>query len=95
MPEGPDGKEEDKSSSSRPSFVCGKRKRAFLTMEKRSKFIVDEKGKMKGILLSLKEYKRMEEIIEDLGDTIDFLQAERETTSFIPYEKFRKKWLSK
>ena len=66
-----------------------------VAIETRPKFIVDEKGKKKGILLSLKEYKRMEEIIEDLEDTIDLLRAEREATSFIPYEKFRKKWLSK
>jgi hypothetical protein len=37
----------------------------------------------------------MEEIIEDLEDTVDLLRAEREATSFIPYEKFQKKWLSK
>jgi hypothetical protein len=41
-----------------PAVVGGKRERAFLTMEKRLKFIVDEKGREKGILLSLKNSGR-------------------------------------
>jgi hypothetical protein len=64
-------------------------------IDTKPKFIVDLKGRKKGILLSLKEYQRMEEAIEDLEDTVDLLRAEREATSFIPYEKFRKKWLAK
>ena len=66
-----------------------------VTIEAKPKFIVDEKGKKRGIVLSLKEYQKMEEIIEDLEDTVDILRAEREAKSFLPYEKFRKKWLSK
>jgi hypothetical protein len=38
--------------------------------------------------------QHMEELIEDLEDTIDLLRAEEEAVSFIPYENFRKKWLS-
>jgi len=41
-------------------------------------------------LLSSKDYRRIEELIEDLEDTIDLLKAEREAVSFTPYEKFRK-----
>jgi hypothetical protein len=63
-------------------------------LEARPKYIVDEKGKKKGVLLSLKDYQRIAEAVEDLEDTIDLLRAEREAISFTPYEKFRKKWLS-
>ena len=57
------------------------------------KFLIDQKGIKKGVLLSLKEYKNIMEMIEDFEDTIDLLRAEKEATSFIPYEKFRKNWL--
>jgi len=33
------------------------------------------------------------ELIEDIEDANDLLKAEREATSFTPYEKFRKTWL--
>jgi len=33
------------------------------------------------------------ELIENLEDANDLLKAEREATSFTPYEKFRKTWL--
>jgi hypothetical protein len=65
-----------------------------VALESRPKFIVDEKGKKKAVLLNLKDYQRLEELIEDLEDTVDLLRAEREAVSFIPYEKFRRKWLS-
>lgn len=65
-----------------------------LELEARPKFLVDEKGKRKGVLISSKDFQRLEELIEDLEDTIDLLNAEREAVSFIPYEKFRKNWLS-
>jgi len=65
-----------------------------VNIETKPNFIVDEKGKKKGVLLNLKDYQRLGELIEDLEDTVDLLRAEREAVSFIPYEKFRKKWLS-
>ena len=64
-------------------------------LESKPKYIVDEKGKKQAVLLTLKDYQKMETIIEDMEDTIDLLRAEREAVSFTPYEKFRKKWLSK
>ena len=36
----------------------------------------------------MKDYQRLEELIEDLEDAIDLLQAEEEAVSFIPYEKY-------
>ena len=57
------------------------------------KYLVDEKGKKKAVVLNLKEYENIMELIEDLEDANDLLKAEREATSFIPYDKFRKTWL--
>jgi len=57
------------------------------------KYLVDEKGQKKAVVLSLKEYENIMELIEDLEDTNDLLKAEREATSFTPYDKFRKAWL--
>lgn len=57
------------------------------------KYIIDEQGHKKSVILNLKEYKNLIELIEDLEDANDLLKAEREATSFIPYDKFRKKWL--
>ncbi len=59
------------------------------------KFIVDEKGRKKAIVIDIKEYKNLIEMIEDLEDANDLLRAEREATAFIPYEKFRKNWLKR
>lgn len=57
------------------------------------KYLVDEKGHKKAIVLNIKEYKNIIELIENLEDANDLLRAEREATSFIPYDKFRRTWL--
>jgi len=59
------------------------------------KYLVDEKGQKKSVVLSFKEYKNILELIEDLEDANDLLKAEREATGFTPYEKFRKTWLKR
>jgi hypothetical protein len=56
-------------------------------------YIINKKGNKKAVVLSLKEYEGIIELIEDLEDANDLLKAEREATSFTPYEKFRKNWL--
>lgn len=56
-------------------------------------YIVNKRGNKKAVVLSLKEYENIMELIEDLEDTNDLLRAEREATSFIPYDKFRSTWI--
>ena len=56
-------------------------------------FIVNKKGDKKAVILSLKEYENILEMLEDFEDANDLLRAERQATSFIPYDKFRKTWL--
>lgn len=57
------------------------------------KYLIDEKGHKKAVVLSIKDYENIMELLEDLEDANDLLKAEREATSFIPYEKFRMTWL--
>jgi len=57
------------------------------------KYLVDEKGHKKAVVLDLKEYKNILGLLEDLEDANDILRAERKATTFTPYEKFRKTWL--
>jgi len=59
----------------------------------KEKYLIDEKGNKKAVVLDLKEYKSIVELIEDLEDANDLLRPEREATAFTPYEKFRKTWL--
>ena len=56
-------------------------------------YIINKKGDKKAVILSLKEYTALIELIEDLEDTNDLLRAERNATAFIPYDKFRKTWV--
>jgi len=66
-----------------------------LLPDSKLKFLTDGKGKKTGVLLSLRDFRRIEEQIENFEDTIDLLRAEREAVSFTPYEEFRKTWLLK
>jgi hypothetical protein len=56
-------------------------------------YIINKNGNKKAVILSIKQYKAIPEIIEDLEDANDLLKAEREAKSFSPYEKFRKAWI--
>ena len=57
------------------------------------RFLIDEKGDRKAIVLSLKQYEGLMNTIEDFKDAIDLLKAEQGARSFTPYEEFRKSWL--
>ncbi|MEW5818512.1 MAG: hypothetical protein AB1798_24365 [Spirochaetota bacterium] len=57
-------------------------------------FIINQEGRKKAVVIGLKEYETILERIEDLEDANDLLKAEREATSFTPYEQFRKTWLT-
>jgi hypothetical protein len=57
------------------------------------KFLVDARGHKKAVMINIKEYENILELIEDLEDANDLLRAENEATTFTPYEKFRRKWL--
>lgn len=56
-------------------------------------YLVDKRGRKKAVVLNLRQYKEILEMIEDLEDANDLLRSEREATAFSPYEEFRKTWL--
>lgn len=58
------------------------------------RYVVDEKGQKNAVLLDIKEYRDLLELIEDMEDTRDIIKAELEAIAFTPYEEFRKRWLS-
>ncbi|MDD5092084.1 MAG: type II toxin-antitoxin system Phd/YefM family antitoxin [Candidatus Wallbacteria bacterium] len=66
-----------------------------LPKNSKSDYIIDDKGRKKGVILDMKKYQALIELIEDLEDTRDLLEAELEAREFTPYETFRKTWLKK
>ena len=60
----------------------------------KAKYLIDEKGNKKAVVIDIKEYQNLMEFIEDLEDARDLLKAEKKATGFTPYEKFRKEWLT-
>ena len=56
-------------------------------------YIINKRGAKKAVVLGIKAYENILELIEDLEDANDLLRAEREASTFIPYDKFRKTWL--
>ncbi len=57
-------------------------------------YIISKKGRKTAVVIDLKDYENLLEFIEDLEDANDLLNAERRATEFIPYNEFRKKWIT-
>jgi len=53
------------------------------------KYIVDEKGKKKAVLMDIKEYQHVMRRLEDLEDALDLDIAVRETRIFKDYRVIR------
>ncbi|HIC91272.1 MAG TPA: hypothetical protein EYP21_04270 [Syntrophaceae bacterium] len=58
-------------------------------MVKPKEYIIDGKGKKMAVILSLAEYKKLLEYIEDLKDALDLDQAERTAIGFRNYDDIR------
>jgi PHD/YefM family antitoxin component YafN of YafNO toxin-antitoxin module len=56
----------------------------------KAQYIVDEKGRKKAVLLSIKEYKSLIARIEDLEDAIELDKAVRDAKSFKEHNEFMK-----
>lgn len=56
----------------------------------KEKFIVDERGKKKSVVLGLNDYLRLIEHLENLEDALELDRAEREAKSFRDYKDIRK-----
>ncbi|MDI6735648.1 MAG: hypothetical protein QME42_05570 [bacterium] len=55
----------------------------------KSRYVIDEKGKKLSVILSLLEYSKLLETIEELEDSLELEKAEREAIGFTDYMKFR------
>ena len=55
----------------------------------KERFIVDEKGEKKSIVLNLNDYLQLVEHLEALEDALDLDKAEREAKSFRDYKDIR------
>ena len=54
------------------------------------RYIIDEKGKKKAVLMDIQEYHHVMRRLEDLEDALDLDIAVRETRSFKDYQSLRK-----
>jgi PHD/YefM family antitoxin component YafN of YafNO toxin-antitoxin module len=53
------------------------------------RYIIDEKGKKKAVLMDIKEYQQVMQRLEDLEDALDLDIAVRETRNFKDYQVIR------
>ena len=53
------------------------------------RYIIDDKGKKKAVLMDIKEYQQVMRRLEDLEDALDLDIAVRETPSFKDYQVIR------
>ena len=53
------------------------------------RYIIDEKGKKKAVLMDIQEYHHVMRRLEDLEDALDLDIAVRETRSFKDYQSLR------
>jgi hypothetical protein len=53
-------------------------------------YLVDEKGRKRGVLLSIKEYQELISRLEDLEDTLELDEAVRTAKCFRDYQEIRK-----
>jgi hypothetical protein len=54
---------------------------------KKQEFLVDKNGKAKAVVLSLPEYSKLLEFIEDLEDALDLRHAVETCSKFISHDK--------
>ena len=53
------------------------------------RYIIDDKGKKKAVLMDIKEYQQVMRRLEDLEDALDLDIAVRETRNFKAYRVIR------
>ena len=58
-------------------------------MNIKPRYLVDEAGRKTGAVLSMKDYRRLMQRLEDLEDALDLDRAVRAATGFREYEAIR------
>ncbi|MCX5749444.1 MAG: hypothetical protein NTZ10_04300 [Candidatus Saganbacteria bacterium] len=64
-------------------------------MNIRAEYLVDEKGEKKSVVLSVRNYMRLIEYMEDLEDSADLKRAKGSARGFIDFDTLIKKLKSK
>ena len=61
----------------------------------KERFIINRNGEKEAVVLSITEYLKLLELIEDLEDAVELEHAVKTTQSFRPYEEIRKELIHK
>ena len=56
-----------------------------------AEYLVDEKGQKKSVVLSIRNYLRLWEYLEDLEDAVDLKKAKESAKGFIDFESFTRR----
>lgn len=52
-----------------------------------AEYLIDEKGTRKSVVLSIRDYMRLWEYLEDMEDALDLKKAKESTKGFIDFER--------
>lgn len=52
-----------------------------------AEYLIDEKGQKKSVVLSIRDYLRLLEYLEDLEDAVDLKKAKESAKGFIDFER--------
>ena len=52
-----------------------------------AEYLIDEKGTRKSVVLSIRDYIRLWEYLEDMEDALDLKKAKESTKGFIDFER--------
>jgi hypothetical protein len=55
-------------------------------------YLVDEKGQKKSVVLSMRDYLRLWQYLEDLEDSVDLKKAKASARGFIEFATLRRKF---
>ena len=58
-------------------------------MDLKPQYVVNGRGEQTGVLLSIEEYRRILDALEDQLDAADLDEAAATETEFVPYDKVR------
>ncbi len=62
-----------------------------MTISLKEEFVVDADGKPRAVLLSIKEYKKLLRLLEDMEDALDLKKAIETNKSFISHKDLKDK----
>lgn len=57
-----------------------------------TEYLVDERGHRKSVVLSVQEYLRLREYLEDLEDALDLKKAKESARGFVDFEHLTKRF---